>query len=307
MDTEYLRYILLTAQAGSISRAAKDLCLSHQHLSRIVAAFEEEVGVEVFIKGRKGVEPTAQGKLVLKQLEEIVAQIEDLFTRYRAVQFNNISFTEDIYFYVFQTFSQNRFADHINRFYQMYPNARFHLQEMALNEIAFALEKQKLAIGILLAIHGEEAMKQMFSEEMTFLKLGELNLTAIAGKNNLEAKKYKSISLKTLLQKDLVFYTPTGIENNPVYQLLQRYQLLESKSIKYTASNLNMLHQFLNKQQCFTIGFDGKPGKDEFVYIPFQKTVAISYYLAVKKEILAAEPIKTIIAVLQKADQIPIF
>jgi len=79
MDTRSLRYFVQIVESGSLSKAARQLCVVQPALSQQVARLEEEVGRPLLVRSARGVVPTPSGealfhhaKFVLRQLDEAV-------------------------------------------------------------------------------------------------------------------------------------------------------------------------------------------------------------------------------------------
>lgn len=72
MRTEYLQYLLEVNSAGTISAAANKLYLRQSTLSAIISTLEDEIGVKIFTRSRRGVSPTPEGELVLAYAEEVI-------------------------------------------------------------------------------------------------------------------------------------------------------------------------------------------------------------------------------------------
>lgn len=53
MTVQQLKYILTTAETGSITEAAKQLFISQPSLSNAIKDTENEVGISIFVRGRK--------------------------------------------------------------------------------------------------------------------------------------------------------------------------------------------------------------------------------------------------------------
>ncbi|MBP3341025.1 MAG: LysR family transcriptional regulator [Peptococcaceae bacterium] len=79
MKIEYLRYFLTLANASSISQAADELFLSQQQLTRIISALEEELDVTLFLRSKKGITLTADGK-------ELLPFAQNLLTDYNSMK-----------------------------------------------------------------------------------------------------------------------------------------------------------------------------------------------------------------------------
>lgn len=73
LETRLLKYFLTVAQEGSISNAAKVLHVTQPTLSRQIAALEEELDRQLFIRSSKGLELTEHGIILRRYAEEIVA------------------------------------------------------------------------------------------------------------------------------------------------------------------------------------------------------------------------------------------
>lgn len=72
MDTEKVRAFLLAAEVGSLTAAAEKLGYTPSGISRSVAALEGELGFRLLLRGRGGVEITAEGERLLPMLREML-------------------------------------------------------------------------------------------------------------------------------------------------------------------------------------------------------------------------------------------
>jgi DNA-binding transcriptional LysR family regulator len=80
-----LRILVAVADAGSISRAAEHLAISHPVVSRMISRLEHTLGVRLFDRSARGVEPTIYGRAfldcgiaVFDNLRQGVQRIESL-------------------------------------------------------------------------------------------------------------------------------------------------------------------------------------------------------------------------------------
>ena len=62
MDTHRLKYFLRIAEEGSITRAAKVLGIAQPALSRQIRLLEEDLGITLFARTRRGVHLTEEGE-----------------------------------------------------------------------------------------------------------------------------------------------------------------------------------------------------------------------------------------------------
>ncbi len=76
MDVRVLRYFLAVVREESISRAADVLHITQPTLSRQLAQMEDELGVRLFDRGSRRIALTAEGLLLRRRAEEIVALVD---------------------------------------------------------------------------------------------------------------------------------------------------------------------------------------------------------------------------------------
>ena len=72
MELRLLRYFLTVAKEQSFTKAAEQLHITQPTLSRQMAAFEEELGVILFIRSGKKISLTEEGILLKRRALEIL-------------------------------------------------------------------------------------------------------------------------------------------------------------------------------------------------------------------------------------------
>ena len=85
MDLQTLRFFVASADAGSFSAAAENLCYAQSNLSSRIKQLEEELGEPLFYRYKRGVSLTAKGKVfydyavrLLRLSEEAVTVMLDM-------------------------------------------------------------------------------------------------------------------------------------------------------------------------------------------------------------------------------------
>ena len=73
-----IEYTLVCAELGSISKAAKSLFTTTSNLSKMLGALEDELGFEIFKKGRRGLEVTQKGQRFLEHAAKISAEFHEI-------------------------------------------------------------------------------------------------------------------------------------------------------------------------------------------------------------------------------------
>lgn len=76
MDLRTLRYFTTVARERNITRAAEKLNMSQPPLSHQIRCLEEELGVQLFIRGKRRLELTDDGTLLLRRADQILELTE---------------------------------------------------------------------------------------------------------------------------------------------------------------------------------------------------------------------------------------
>ena len=82
LELRQLRYFVAVAEASSFRRAADRLALTQPPLTRQIQALEKDLGVQLFVRDRRGVELTAEGSEVLREARDILGRADKLATRF---------------------------------------------------------------------------------------------------------------------------------------------------------------------------------------------------------------------------------
>lgn len=209
MREEQLRYILEIAHTGSINKAAANLFITHQSLERSLSNFENELGIKIFNRSKKGVEITEQGRIALEKIQELVIGYDAL----RSIAIKNSktscefsrSFT--IYFSAYIRYPLANIA--LQKLIGAFPDVKFYAKNC--REIGDRLED-----GFYLMISGsEQRMQEINEEKLYFYEFFSDKSYLVASKDHPLAK-YKEISMKKALQYPFVLMQPENTMQNPI-------------------------------------------------------------------------------------------
>lgn len=92
MKIKTLEYFIALAESRSINEAAQKLYIAQPSLTKALQLFEDEIGVQLFLRKKSGIQLTGAGEKILPEAKQIVAYYNgwlDL-SRQRALQVVNI-------------------------------------------------------------------------------------------------------------------------------------------------------------------------------------------------------------------------
>lgn len=75
-DPASLRMFIAVCEERNIARAAEREAIVPSAISKRVAALEESVGVPLLVRGRRGIQPTPAGEVLLRQAREVLSAME---------------------------------------------------------------------------------------------------------------------------------------------------------------------------------------------------------------------------------------
>ena len=168
MTLNQLRYVVMVAQTGSITQAAKRLFISQPSLTNAIKELESEMHITIFRRTNKGVIVSREGETFLSYARQVLDQADLLEERYMNDKHQSPHFSVSCQHY---SFAVNAFVDVIRKF-----DARkydFTLRETQTYEIIEDVAKLKSEIGILYTSSQNETiiMKLIRQNDLKFEEL----------------------------------------------------------------------------------------------------------------------------------------
>lgn len=146
MNERNLKCFIKVYQLGSLHRAAQDLFLSVQAVSRIINKLEEEVGETLFIRSSTGIFPTAAAHKLKEHAEVILDQYKKIKEDLSHSQEEEVTTLR-----IASTYAVLKYlsVDFIKSFYKEHPNIRLNFVEYPEYPIYEMLNKGQLNVAFL--------------------------------------------------------------------------------------------------------------------------------------------------------------
>lgn len=144
MTLQQLKYIVMVAETGTISKAAKELFISQPSLTKAIRELEKEMHITIFERTNRGISVSKDGEIFLGYARQVIEQAALLESTYKNQPDVKQQFCVSTQHY---SFAVNAFADLIKEYGgEKYD---FSLRETQTYEIIEDVARMKSEIGVL--------------------------------------------------------------------------------------------------------------------------------------------------------------
>ena len=156
MELRTLHYFTVVAQELNITRAAEKLNMSQPPLSNQIKALEEELGVQLFIRGKRHLELTEEGGLLLRR----AVQIQELADKTRQeIASLREGMTGVIYLSMVEGRAPFLAARWIAGFREEFPLVRYNLWNGSRDDVLDRLHKGLADLAVIAAPYDTEHLE----------------------------------------------------------------------------------------------------------------------------------------------------
>jgi len=148
MDTRVIRSFLRVAEIGNLTRAAESLGISQPTLSRIVRSLEEETGVRLLERTRRGVRLSDAGRHLADRLPAFIAGIEQTVVE---IQSADLEPSGEIRVGIPHTMAKTVAVPLVSWFVERFARSNIMLQLGVSHELEQALAFGQIDIAILIS------------------------------------------------------------------------------------------------------------------------------------------------------------
>ncbi len=162
MEFRVLQYFLAVTREGNISAAAQSLHLSQPSLSRQLRDLEEELGVTLFIRGKRRIELTEEGLILRKRASEMMQLVELTESEISEVK-NDIAGNLSIG--AGESRSMRRVTAVFKELKDQYPNIRLNIVSGDTEDLKDRLDRGLLDFALIFTDFDKEAYHYLTSSD----------------------------------------------------------------------------------------------------------------------------------------------
>lgn len=145
MELRHIKYFITIAEELHFKKAAQRLNMSQPPLSQQIQLLEQELGIQLFIRGTRKVELTDEGKAILPEayhLLEVSRRVQNIANQIKRNNANKLSI--GCATYAFTEF----LPPLVKAFSKLYPNIELCLHELNTSDTLSRLKDRTLDIGL---------------------------------------------------------------------------------------------------------------------------------------------------------------
>ncbi len=255
MKLEQLTYVLEVANTQSISKAASNLLISQPGLSSSIKQLETELGVELFVRNRKGVELTEMGNSFLiyaKRILDHVNSLENLCKGNPSPVFQSLFVASDYF-----RFSGIVLAMLVNKYK---PNGtRFVIRNGVTRDCISWVSEGVCDVGLVYFRAEDEKTfrKRMQRRQLNYKTIYQTPINVIIGAGHpLYHTDITEISLKELEKYTMLAHDQTAAKDyfRSVF-LHADLQSAENENLRVLVTDQSALYEMLEFTDCYCLGF----------------------------------------------------
>ena len=153
MELRHLRYFLAVGEALNFTKAAARLRVAQPALSRQVQDLEDEIGVDLLRRSPRGVELTAEGKLFLEEVRELLKRVDESVEKTRALARGEYG---ELHIGYASVPTAEVLPPALEAFRKAVPRVKLVLHDLTSDELIAGLRNAALELAIMVQPTGEQ-------------------------------------------------------------------------------------------------------------------------------------------------------
>lgn len=242
MNIQQIEYLLAVNKYRSFSKAAENIFVTQPALTIQIRRLEDELGVELFDRNKKPLEPTEIGERIIEQarfLQKNIEKLSDIVSEFKRELSGNLRIG------IIPTVSPYLVPKFVNEFVENFPEVNLQFTELITEDILSHLEEGTLDAGIIVTPF---PMKNM----TVFPLYYEEFFLYVSDKHPLI--KRKNIRVSELNLHDLWLLEEGNCFRNQVINICRREKDYKSKwKFDYESLSIDSLLKIVNSSRGITV------------------------------------------------------
>ncbi len=182
MDLKTLRYFVVVAEELNITRASKILSISQPPLSNQIKNLEEELNTTLFIRGKRQLELTDEGKYLYQKAKDILL-LSDRTVNEMLLMNKGLSGTIGIG--LVEGTAPDIAAEWISEFLKKHPQVKFRILDGNSDDLIDKMRAGLISLAVITSPYDQILLNSF--------KVGEEKMVALMSKNHALAKSSNSV------------------------------------------------------------------------------------------------------------------
>lgn len=270
MDTKDLRFFRQVYEIGSINKAAKQLFITPQGLSKAIRHLEDELDAGLFERSSNGMVPTECGWYLYQRCLPILEQFDELAVGIRQLRDQNKKLNIGFSCGVLNVFPFQKLEEYRNRC----PHIMLQWEESSNQEIMHRMQQGDIDLGFII---GPPLSQSLWSREV-FSRT--MNVIVYEGHPYFEKT---SLSVKDLQQERLITLNEKYYSYHSLLQRCQDFGFTPAIAVKTMESQL--IYQFCRQKT--GLGSDADIHRDKSMLeglrlIPLSDSIPWKIFMVIK-------------------------
>ena len=228
IDFELYRIFYVVANNGNITKASEELMISQPAISKSIKNLEEQLGGDLFIRTKRGVLLTDEGKEFynyIKQAIEYISSAENKFTELINLESGSIRIG------VSTTLTKEFLLPYLEQFHKLYPKIDIQIATN-VSSILFQKLRNGLIDMVILNLVDKE-----YEKDLEIIKCKKVTDCFVVNNSFKELTK-KEISIKELNNYPLILQAKGSNTRNQIDNFAKKYGVTLEPNIELTSYNL---------------------------------------------------------------------
>ncbi len=226
---EYYKIFYFVAKAGNITRAAHLLSVTQPSVTKSIRSLERQLGCSLFVRSKKGVALTREGKLLIRKIQpacELIFSAEDDLNDLRQLKAgimrigaNELTFTSWL-------------LPHVKAFKQKYPDVRIKIENVTIKNVRDILDSGAIDFAVLSSPVEVEDEKEHY--RMSIKYVDEFQDILVCGREFFD-QAYQDRRLRDLIELPMVSM-PEGTSTREFYDsFFEKHNLIFRPDIELSS------------------------------------------------------------------------